>query len=44
MSAAHIDAQLGILIEQARRIATQDQEALDIEVAARTQRVDDVAD
>jgi hypothetical protein len=34
----------GDLIEQARRIATQDQEALDIEVAARTQRVDDVAD
>ena len=44
VGSAHTDAQLGILLEQARRIAAQDQGALDIEVAARTQRVDDVAD
>jgi len=44
VGSAHTDAQLGILLELARRIAAQDQGALDIEVAARTQRVDDVAD
>jgi hypothetical protein len=44
VGSAHTDAQLGILLEQARRIAAQDQGALDIEVAARTERVDDVAD
>ncbi len=44
VGSAHSDAQLGILLEQARRIAAQDQGALDIEVATRTQRVDDVAD
>ena len=44
VGSAHTDAQLGILLEQARRIAAQDQGALDIEVPARTQRVDEVAD
>ena len=44
VGAAHTDAQLGILLEQARRIAGEDQGVLDIEVAARTQRVDGVAD
>ena len=44
VGSAHTDAQLGILLEQARRIAAQDQGVLDIEVAARTQRVDAVAD
>jgi len=44
VGSAHTDAQLGVLLEQARRIAEQEQGALDIEVAARTQRVDDVAD
>lgn len=44
VGSAHTDAQLGILLDQARRIAAADQSALDIEVAPRTQRVDDVAD
>jgi hypothetical protein len=44
VGSAHTDAQLGILLEQARRIAAEDQGVLDIEVAARTQRVDGVAD
>ncbi|TGD85211.1 IS1634 family transposase, partial [Mycolicibacterium sp. CH28] len=44
VGSAHTDAELGILVEAARRIAAADQGALDIEVAARTQRVDDVAD
>ena len=44
VGSAHTDAQLGILLEQARRIAAGDQGVLDIEVAARAQRVDDVAD
>jgi hypothetical protein len=44
VGSAHTDAQLGILLEQARRIVAQDQGALDIDVAVRTQRVDDVAD
>jgi len=44
VGSAHTDAQLGILLEQAREIASLDQGALDIEVAARAQRVDDVAD
>ncbi|WP_231111745.1 IS1634 family transposase, partial [Mycobacterium avium] len=44
VGSAHTDAQLGILLEAAREIAAADQGALDIEVAACTQRVDDVAD
>lgn len=44
IGSAHSDAQLGILLEQARRIAAQDQGVLDIEVPARTQSVDGVAD
>jgi Transposase DDE domain len=44
VGSAHTDAQLGILLEQARRIAAQDQEVLDIEVAARTQSVHGIAD
>jgi hypothetical protein len=44
VGSAHTDAQLGILLEKAREIASEDQGALDIEVSARTQRVDDVAD
>jgi hypothetical protein len=44
VGSAHTDAELGILLERARRIAVGDQEVLDIEVAARTQRIDDVAD
>lgn len=44
VGSAHTDAQLGILLEQARQIAAEDQAAFDIEVAARAQRVDDVAD
>lgn len=44
VGSAHTDAQLGILLEQARRIAAEDQGVLDIEVAARAQRVDSVAD
>jgi hypothetical protein len=44
VGSAHTDAQLGILLERAREIASLDQGTLDIEVAARAQRVDDVAD
>jgi Transposase DDE domain len=44
VGSAHTDAQLGILLEKAREIASQDQGVLDIAVAARTQRVDEVAD
>lgn len=44
VGSAHTDAQLGILLERARGIAAQDQGVLDIEVAARTQSVDGVAD
>ncbi|MFV1362541.1 IS1634 family transposase [Mycolicibacterium elephantis] len=44
VGSAHTDAQLGILLEQARRIAAQDQGVLDIEVPARTQSVDGIAD
>ncbi|BBY59335.1 hypothetical protein MSAR_24710 [Mycolicibacterium sarraceniae] len=34
VGSAHTDAELGILVEAARRIAAADQGALDIEVAA----------
>ncbi|OFB45750.1 transposase [Mycolicibacterium sp. (ex Dasyatis americana)] len=44
VGSAHTDAELGLLLEAGRRIAAADQGALDIEVTARTQRVDDVAD
>jgi hypothetical protein len=44
VGSAHTDAQLGILLERARRIAAEDQGVLDIEVTARSQRVDGVAD
>lgn len=44
VGSAHTDAELGILLEQARQIVTGDQDALDFEVPARAQRVDDVAD
>jgi hypothetical protein len=44
VGSAHTDAQLGILLERARRIAAQDQGVLDIEVPARSQRVDGIAD
>jgi hypothetical protein len=44
VGSAHTDAQLGILLERARQIAAEDQGAFDIEVAARAQRVDEVAD
>ena len=44
VGSAHTDAQLGILLERARRIIAEDQGVLDIEVAARAQRVDAVAD
>jgi hypothetical protein len=44
LGSAHTDAQLGILLERARRMAAEDQGVLDIEVAARTQSVDGIAD
>lgn len=44
VGSAHTDAQLGILLEQAQRIVAEDQGILDIEVPARTQSVDAVAD
>lgn len=44
VGSARTDAQLGILLERARRILAEDQEVLDIEVPVRTQRVDAVAD
>ncbi len=44
VGSAHTDAQLGILLEQARRIAAEDQGVLDIEVSARTQSIDGIAD
>jgi hypothetical protein len=44
IGSAHTDAELGVLLERARRIATGDQDVLDFEVSARTQRVADVAD
>jgi hypothetical protein len=44
VGSAHTDAELGILLERAQQIAAGDQQVLDIEVAARTQRIDAVAD
>jgi len=44
VGSAHTDAELGVLLERARQIATGDQDVLDFEVPARAQRVTDVAD
>jgi hypothetical protein len=44
VGSAHTDAELGVLLERARRIVIGDQDVLDFEVPARTQRVSDVAD
>ncbi len=44
VGSAHTDAELGILLEQARWIVTGDQEALEIEVPARPKRIEDVPD
>ncbi len=44
IGSAHTDAELGVLLERARRLATGDQDVLDFEVPARTERVSDVAD
>jgi hypothetical protein len=44
VGSAHTDAQLGMLLERARRMAAEDQGVLDIEVAARSQSVDGIAD
>ncbi|MFP1151163.1 IS1634 family transposase, partial [Mycobacterium sherrisii] len=40
VGSARTDAQLGILLEQARQIAVEDQGVFDIEVAARTQSIE----
>jgi hypothetical protein len=44
VGSAHTDAELGILLDEARAIVTGEQEALDIEVPARPTRVADVPD
>jgi Transposase DDE domain len=44
VGSAYTDAELGILLERARRIAAGDQEVLDIEVPVRSERVADIAD
>ncbi|WP_205634677.1 hypothetical protein [Mycolicibacter kumamotonensis] len=44
VGSAHADAELGVLLARARRIATGDQKVLDFEVSARVERVTDVAD
>ena len=44
VGSAHTDAQLGILLERARRLIAEDQGVLDNEVSARTQSVEGVAD
>ena len=44
VGSAHTDAELGVLLERARRIAAGDQDVLDFEVSVRAARVDDVAD
>jgi hypothetical protein len=41
---AHTDAELGILLERARRITAGDQEVLAIEVPVRSERVADIVD
>jgi hypothetical protein len=44
LGSAHTDAELGILLEQARRIVAGGQQALDIEVVACAQLMADVPD
>lgn len=44
IGSAHTDAELGVLLERARRVVAGDQDVLDFEVSVRTQRVADVAD
>jgi hypothetical protein len=44
VGSAHTDAELGILLDQARQIVAGEQEAFDIEVPVRPTRVDDVPD
>ncbi len=44
VGSAHTDAELGILLDEARQIVTGEQEALDIEVPARPERIEDVPD
>jgi hypothetical protein len=44
VGSARTDAELGILLERARRIVAGDQGVLDIDVCARTERVADVGD
>jgi hypothetical protein len=44
VGSAHTDAELGILLDQARQIVAGEQQALQIEVAVRPARVDDVPD
>jgi hypothetical protein len=44
VGSARTDAELGILLEQARQIVTGEQEALEIEVPARPARIEDVPD
>lgn len=44
VGSAHTDAELGILLDQARQIVTGEQDALDIEVPVRPARVKDVPD
>jgi len=44
VGSAHTDAELGILLEQAKAIVIGGQVALDFEVAARAQSMTDVAD
>ena len=44
LGSAHTDAELGILLEQAREMVVGGQAALDFEVAARAQSMADVAD
>ena len=44
LGSAHTDAELGILLEQAREMVVGGQAALDFEVAARAQSVADVPD
>ena len=41
VGSAHTNAELGILLDEARQIITGEQEALDIEVPARPERIED---
>ena len=44
VGSAHTDAELGILLDQARRIVTGGQKAFEIEVPSRPARIEDVPD